>query len=204
VKTKIERKGVTRGRAILFDVMEVLFNESQCKQGQHAKPFSVVIPTTIQKHVGTSGNDAFLGIDQWGMKKEWSTSKDFLSTADNVGNLPLPFSYYYNAADMGVKGEAFVEYVLQAETAVSEEAARSKISANLTILPLIVRIPRAEELETPRLITRNFPGWVRAYSTDVDFDKSRLTFGQKMKKTFRSSSFPRFGFDIVVATPTHI
>jgi hypothetical protein len=65
-------------------------------------------------------------------------------------------------------------------------------------------MPRAAEIGTRRLLTRSFPGHITAHSTDVDFDKSKLTFRHKMKKTFRSSSFPRFGFDIVISTLTHI
>jgi hypothetical protein len=204
VKTRIERKKVTRGRAILFDLTEILYNGTPCSQGQQARPFSVVIPTTSQKHVKANGNEAIRGGNKLGVKEEWLESANFLSTADNTGDLPLPFSYYYNAADMGVKAEAFVEYVLQAETAMSEQASKNGATLGLATLPLIIRIPRAVEISTRHLLTRGCPGGITAHSTDVDFDKSKLTFRHKMKKTFRSSSFPRFGFDIVVSTPTHI
>lgn len=204
MKTKIERKRATRGRAILFDLTEVLYNGTPCNEGQQARPFSIAIPITIQKHVKASGNEAIWGGNKLGVKEEWLNSENFLSTEDNTGDLPLPFSYYYNAADMGVKAEAFVEYVLRAETAISEQASKNEATLGLTSLPLIIRMPRAAELSTRHLLTRGYPGGITAHSTDAGFDKSKLTFRHKMKKTFRSSSFPRFGFDIVVSTPTHI
>lgn len=204
VKTRIERKHVTRGRAILFDLTEVLYNGKPCLQGQQARPFSITIPTVIQKEVKAKGDDALWGGNKVGVKDEWLESTKFLSSAQNTGELALPFSYYYNAADGGVKAEAFVEYVLRVETTISEESSKHEAALDLTSLPLIIRMPRTAGIGTRRLLTRSYPAHITAHSTDVNFDKSKLSFRDKMKKTFRSSSFPKFGFDIVVSTPTQI
>ena len=98
-----------------------------------------------------------------------------------------------------------MEYVIQIETAVTEQASKNDLALGITAIPLVIRRPKTDALNTAvKLRAKEISSRIVAHSTDPGFDKTTLTFRQKMKKTFRSESFPRFSFDVRVDVPSRI
>ncbi len=167
---------------------------------ERIRPCSISIPRIIQKQVKAVGDRGKIGI-----KDERRESPDLLSSSRNTGDLPIPLSYYYDAASGGDVMEAFLEYVLQAETIMIENVVKNEVALGITAIPLVIGMLKAEALEmVARPVASRFPCQIVAHWTDTNFNKSNLRFRQKMKKIFCSASFPKFSFDVRVGVPTSI
>ena len=62
IKTKIERKHSTRGRAVLFDLSKVLYVGDPHRNEEQTRTFSISIPMNIQKQVKAVGSGVQIGI----------------------------------------------------------------------------------------------------------------------------------------------
>lgn len=112
---------IKRGRAVFFEEQQILCKDSTaCDNGQHAWPFSVTIPTTSMPGFKTRRN-----CDTWAADHPFLRTRDAEKREIDVTQHRLPSIMYYKSesAVSGRTVEAFVEYVLVAESGTTSTTA---------------------------------------------------------------------------------
>jgi hypothetical protein len=198
-KTKVIRdphgqsRRVYRGRANFFDIPQVLY------QGHHthkAGTFSWTFSFTIPEHPL---------IVQEGDK--WSRSQGFLSSEDDTFDHTLPSTFAYRHRGFTKRWQAYVEYYLKvviivppgdrglfSSGTIGEKILRLRLQNSMSASPLT-----DFQLRTSRC--RHSITTLRLLPEHAD---ANLTFKQRAKSFFNSSSVPGFTFQMHVTFPTVI
>jgi hypothetical protein len=198
-KTKVIRdphgqsRRVHRGRASFFDIPQVLY------QGHHthkAGTFSWAFSFTIPDHPL---------IVQEGDK--WSRSQGFLSTEDDTFEHILPSTFAYRHRGFTKRWQAYVEYYLKAVIIVPP-GDRGLFSSG-TIGEKILRLrfhnsTSASPLTDFQLQTSRRRHSIKTLRLLPEHADTNLTFKQRTKSFFNSSSVPGFTFQMHVTFPTVI
>ena len=181
---------ISRGRAVLFERRKVLHKGPICGDGQNAWNFSMTIPETSLPGFGARG-DLF---------KE---SAGYLHTTDpstkqetDVTKHALPsIIYYYSTSRMSGKTvEAYIEYVLLAQTVDAEAC-----------LPLYVRQRSVPSPITDyRLRSTTFSRMIKSWSLLPEFAGKPIAPMESMKRSLKRVKTPQYTYTVKVTFPTII
>ena len=183
-------KSVSRGRAVLFERRKVLHKGPICMDGQNAWNFSIDIPETSLPGFGARGDSfkpesGYLHTIDPGTKQETDVTKHALPSV----------MYYYGASVMsGKTAEAYIEYVLLAQTEDAE-----------AYFPLYVRqrsIP--SPITDYRLRSTTFNRMIKTWSLLPEYADKEITPMEQMKRSLKRVKTPQYTYDIKVTFPTII
>ena len=181
---------IYRGRAVFIQIRKILHRGSICETGQHAWPFSITIPEHPTPNFASRGDDfdpaaGFLWTKDSRTKQETDVSKH---------RLPTIMYYFDHSSWSGKKIEAYIEYVLFAEST------RAKAS-----VPLYVR-----RRSVPSPIT-DYAMQLRSFSQETktlkllpEYSENSPPVGTKLKSMLRPSKTPKYSYSVMVAYPATI
>lgn len=118
--------------------------------------------------------------------------------AQNVATHPLPPSFSFKHQGGSTEMEAFVEYYLQAHLSFMKSSETELCEA---VLPVRVLNPE------PNIVGYHFKRWTQSrciysYHLLPGMERSSLSFSQKTRNLFGTSSVPTFKFELQVDFPT--
>ena len=182
---------IDRGRAVLFEEQRILSKGPVCQDGQHAWAFSITIPKTSTPGFAKRGD-------------EFRPDVGYLSTTDNESprrevdvtkhGLPSVMYYFGESAMSGKTVEAYIEYVLMAESGDTKAC-----------YPLYVRRRSVQSpITNHNMRPRSFPQVIQTPRLLPEHADQPLTFTQKSKMFFRPSKTPKYAYTVQVEVPTVI
>ena len=149
-------------------------------------PFAVTLPTHVDhKYLapGVPQEQSYLNLDK-----------------KNVVTHPLPSSFAVHQSGFATNMEGFVEYVLEAKLQYAKASTRESCEAQLPI-----RVTR--KMLDPPIADFQLKRWqqfqsITSWHLIPEMETAKLTFSQKTKKMFGTSSVPVFKFQLQVDVPS--
>ena len=121
-------------------------------------------------------------------------------TKEDIAQQPLPSSYRVDDVGFSEQMEGFVEYYLQADMRREGHS-----DVDTAILPITIHRSGSTHLLPDFVVrTQNYRRTVSTLRLFPGMETAELSFKQKTKTLFGSSSIPHFGFDVKISAPSVI